>query len=105
MGVELLGSSGNGMFSVPHRQLLKSSTGPVDRPSTSASSERRRSGAGGIRDKLSALTHRMREGSSSGLHEEEAAEAAEEGSPNAGNSKSSLGKRMSWAPSGRVKTG
>lgn len=100
--VELLGSSsGNGVFSVPHRQLLKSSTGSMDRPSTSASSERRRSGAAGIRDKLSALTHRMREGSSSGLHEDDAGEGEEGNS----GSKSSMSKRMSWAPGGRTKTG
>ncbi|KAK0388477.1 hypothetical protein NLU13_4721 [Sarocladium strictum] len=100
--VELLGSSsGNGIFSVPHRQLLKSSTGSSERPSTSASSERRRSGASGIRDKLSALTHRMREGSGSGPQEEEAAE----GDDGHTGRKSSVSKRMSWAPGGRVKTG
>lgn len=100
--VELLGSSsGNGTFSVPHRQMLKSLTGGADRqrPSTSASSERRRSGAGGFRDRLSALTSRMRE-SSSGLQDDESQDGED------GTSKStSVSRKMSWAPTARTKTG
>lgn len=73
-----------------------SQVGGTRRPGSSRSS----GGGGFLRDKLNALTHRMREGSSSSSQKAEE-EGNEESTP---DGSSRMSKRLSWAPS-RAKTG
>ncbi|KAH6664363.1 mitochondrial protein from FMP27-domain-containing protein [Plectosphaerella plurivora] len=77
-----------------------SHSGSTRRPGSSRSSV----GSGFLRDKLSALTHRMREGSSSSQKTEEDTMGSEEGNNGTPDSANRAGKRMSWAQS-RTKTG
>ena len=102
LGIDYLRPESSGGAS-SHRRLLRNIPGGDSRPSTSAgeSIDRRKSGGGGLRDKISAFTHRMSHGrESSGSvqpPEDEGDESAEEdrGSPK--------GKRLSWVQ-GRTKT-
>ncbi|KAG9253788.1 golgi-body localization protein domain-containing protein [Emericellopsis atlantica] len=109
---------------IGHRGPRRIGTGSSDRPATSHSGtdSRRKSGGGtGLRDKISAFTHRMSHRESSGLALDEGEEAENEsahGSTNGGGNnnnnisnngngeenKPSPIKRMTWAP-GRTKTG
>jgi hypothetical protein len=68
--------------------------------SSMGESEKRRFGGSGLRDKLSALAHKVieREGSSKDVEEKDGDGASIK------DSASQIGKRLSWAP-GRVKTG
>jgi hypothetical protein len=96
-----------------HRGPRRVSTGGSDRPVTSHSSvdARRRSGGGiGLRDKISAFTHRMshRESSGGTLGEEEENNEESASYTNSsgtnGENKPSPTKRMTWAP-GRTRPG
>ena len=98
LGIDLLrpGSS-NGQPPAGYRQPRRAGT--VDSRPTTSHSDRRRSGTSGLRDKISAFTHRMSHRESSGLQEEvNGSDTGED------ESKPSPNKRMSWAP-GRTKTG
>lgn len=95
-------SSGGG--TPAHRRMLRNISAGDSRPSTSGgeSVDRRKSG-GGLRDKISAFTHRMSHRESGGSvghqaeheHEEDASEEEGDSSPKA--------KRLSWVQ-GRTKT-
>ncbi|KAM0501249.1 hypothetical protein D7B24_004643 [Verticillium nonalfalfae] len=96
-------SPGRGRSDQARRPATRGST--VSTGGRSDLDRRRTAGGGGfLRDKLNALTHRMREGSSSSQREEE---AADEGSGSGNGTPEAFGrtgKRLSWAP-GRTKTG
>ncbi|KAK2589939.1 Protein SABRE [Conoideocrella luteorostrata] len=98
-------SSSGGFHGSNHRKVLRSIGGGDSRPATSAGSPEsgssRKSGSGGLRDRLSAFAGRKRE--SSGL-QDETADAAAGDDESVKDGKTPRGKRLSWVQ-GRTKTG
>lgn len=92
------GESYNGLTTSPER-YLRSNTADIRRPATSASDmplqgHRRKSGAGGFRDRISAFTSRIGPGKSTGLEEDKESDGEGGGSPS--------GKKVGWK--GRTQT-
>ncbi|OAQ83803.1 hypothetical protein VFPBJ_02570 [Purpureocillium lilacinum] len=107
LGIDLLRPSSSGGLMSSHRRALRNVSGGDNRPATSASNldsgDRRRTTGSGLRDRISAFTHRMssqRENSSGATGEEE----ADAGDDEAREGTKLRGKRLSWA-AGRTKTG
>ncbi|KAK3196784.1 Protein SABRE [Lecanicillium sp. MT-2017a] len=101
-------SGGGATTNASHRRMLRNIPSGDNRPSTSASNlestpERRNKGPSGLRDRISAFTHRMSHRENSGQSQQSQQE--DESESNEENGKSPRNnKRLSWSQS-RTKTG
>jgi hypothetical protein len=107
LGIDYLRPHSSGGGAPPdasHRQMLRNIPSGDSRPATSSSSlettpDRRKTGPSGLRDRITAFTHRMSHRENSGQGQQD-----EDGESNEEDARSPRNKRMSWGQ-GRTKTG